>query len=163
MIPWEIRQMLPEDLEPVVRLWKRSRTDAQPWLEARMNHTEEEDHAHFQSVIAVEHIIWIAAGSGPGSCADTGPESDAVLGFLAQRDKSIGHLYVDPSVQGRGVGSSLLQLAQKNSPEKLELYTHQRNRKTRTFYERRGFRAVAFGISPAPENEPDVRYEWTPD
>ena len=32
--------------------------------------------------------------------------------------------------------------------------------RARAFYERRGFRAVAFGRSPAPENEPDVKYAW---
>jgi hypothetical protein len=42
----------------------------------------------------------------------------------------------------------------------LGLFTHQRNEKARRFYEARGFVAVRFGMSPPPENEPDVRYEW---
>ena len=31
------------------------------------------------------------------------------------------------------------------------------------FYERRGFRAAAYGLSPEPENEPDVKYVWEPE
>ena len=31
------------------------------------------------------------------------------------------------------------------------------------FYERRGFVATRFGVSPAPESEPDVQYEWKPE
>jgi hypothetical protein len=34
--------------------------------------------------------------------------------------------------------------------------------RARSFYERRGFRAVQFGVSPPPESEPDVRYAWDP-
>jgi len=44
----------------------------------------------------------------------------------------------------------------------LELYTFARNEGARRFYERHGFRAIAFG-QENEENEPDVLYEWVPD
>jgi ribosomal protein S18 acetylase RimI-like enzyme len=43
----------------------------------------------------------------------------------------------------------------------MRLFTFQRNKAARSFYEKFGFRPVAFGISPAPESEPDVEYLLT--
>jgi hypothetical protein len=45
----------------------------------------------------------------------------------------------------------------------MRLYAFQRNTRARSFYERRGFVAVAFGDgSGNEEGEPDVLYQWTP-
>lgn len=41
-------------------------------------------------------------------------------------------------------------------------YTHQENHAARSLYERRGFTAVQFGMSPLPESAPDVEYHWRP-
>jgi ribosomal protein S18 acetylase RimI-like enzyme len=54
----------------------------------------------------------------------------------------------------------LLDRAKELAPDGLTLFTHQGNERARAFYERRGFRAVAFGVSPPPESEPDVKYAW---
>ena len=67
---------------------------------------------------------------------------------------------MDPRCQRRGVGTALLERAKELAPEGLTLFTHQRNERARAFYERRGFRAVQFGVSPPPESEPDVKYAW---
>ena len=48
-------------------------------------------------------------------------------------------------------------------PDGLELHTHQENVIACAFYEKHGFRAVKFGISPSPESVPDVEYHWRPD
>jgi hypothetical protein len=40
------------------------------------------------------------------------------------------------------------------------LATLQVNLPARAFYEKNGFKAIEFGISPPPESEPDVKYEW---
>jgi ribosomal protein S18 acetylase RimI-like enzyme len=73
----------------------------------------------------------------------------------------IRHLAVFPEYQRQGVGTALLGKAQDRSPVELRLFTFQRNVTARAFYERHGFTAVAFGVSPAPELEPDVAYRWT--
>src|SRR5215468_3833881 len=44
----------------------------------------------------------------------------------------------------------------------LETQTHQENRPARAFYERHGFVAVKYVISPPPESAPDVEYHWRP-
>ena len=55
---------------------------------------------------------------------------------------------------------ALLRKAREYSPGQLRLYTFQRNNAARAFYERHGFLVTAFGVSPAPESEPDVEYRW---
>jgi GNAT superfamily N-acetyltransferase len=146
----EIRRMLPQEIEEVVRMWRRSRDAEQPWLEARMSHSAADDLGFFRDVLAPKCEVWLAVADG------------AVLGLVALQAGFIEQLYVEPSVQRRGVGRALLEQAKALSPSGLELYTHQRNRRARVFYERFGFRLVVFGVSPSPECEPDVRYAWSP-
>jgi len=138
------------DLEAVVAVWERSRWDAQPWLEKRMDYTHEENVRHFRDVIAREAEVWLAIEEG------------GVVGLLALADHRIDQLFVEPRDQGRGVGTTLLDKANELAPGGLTLFTHQRNERARAFYERRGFRASRFGMSPAPESEPDVEYTWRP-
>jgi GNAT superfamily N-acetyltransferase len=85
-----------------------------------------------------------------------------IVAFLTLDGSYVARLYVHPARQGSGVGTALLAHAKQTSPLGLELHTHQENAPAREFYERRGFIAVRFGISPAPENEPDVEYHWRP-
>ena len=61
-----------------------------------------------------------------------------------------------------GAGTALLDEARRRSPGGLELHTHQQNASARAFYEKHGFEAVRFGISPPPESSPDVEYHWRP-
>jgi ribosomal protein S18 acetylase RimI-like enzyme len=145
----EARRMRADEIESVVRLWRRSRDDSQPWLEARMGHAPEDDLRFFKGTIACENDVWVAV------------EQD-VLGFLAIQGERLGWLYVDPAAQRRGIGTALLDRAKALSSAGLMLFTHQRNERARAFYERRGFLAVAFGVSPPPESEPDVQYRWDP-
>jgi len=83
-----------------------------------------------------------------------------VVGYLAMQDAYIDRLYVDPMEQRRGWGSRLIELAKRMHPMGLRLHTHQANHPARAFYERHGFRAVRFGVSPPPESAPDVEYAW---
>ena len=85
---------------------------------------------------------------------------DDVVGMIALEPPWIRHLAVFAGFRGHGVGASLLTLARERSPAALRAFAFQRNTGARRFYERHGFRVVAFGTSPAPESEPDVEYEW---
>lgn len=143
-----IRAMQPHEADDVVAVWERARQDAQPWLEERMGHTHADNIGFFRGTIMREHELWVAC------------DGDAVLAFLALSPGMVEYLYVDPPRQGSGVGTALLEHAKARWPAGLRLFTHQRNERARAFYERRGFRAVAFGVSPAPESEPDVEYRW---
>jgi ribosomal protein S18 acetylase RimI-like enzyme len=142
--------MRPDELEAVVRVWIRSREENQPWLEARMAYGHADSLRHFRDVIAKENEVWVAVARG------------APVGLMALRAGFIDQLYVDPGAQRNGVGSALLDHAKRACPAGLALFTHQANTRARAFYESRGLRAVAFGVSPSPECEPDVRYAWIP-
>jgi len=82
------------------------------------------------------------------------------VAFLAMKDDFIDRLYVDPKFHRRGIGQELMDYAKTLSPGHLWLYMHVANRMARAFYEKNGFVAEKFGVSPAPESEPDVEYHW---
>jgi ribosomal protein S18 acetylase RimI-like enzyme len=67
-------------------------------------------------------------------------EPDASMaGFIALTDQHIDQLYVDPSRQRSGIGSSLLDQALKISPGRVTLHVFEENRSARAFYESHGF------------------------
>lgn len=146
-----IRRAADDDAEAAVRVWQRARWDArQPHLQGASS--PDDDLRHFRDVVMRDDDVWLAV------------DDDAVIGLLAiaMDDGRIDQLHVDPTHQGRGIGSALLEHAKALAPRGLTLVTYRGNEPARTFYEGRGFRAVAFGTSPSPENEPEVTYAWDP-
>ena len=89
-------------------------------------------------------------------------KTGSVIAYLAMDGSYVDRLYVDPDEIGNGIGKRLLDKAKALQPDGLELHTHQENHRARAFYERNGFAAVKFGISPPPEEAPDVEYHWRP-
>ena len=85
---------------------------------------------------------------------------DRPVAFMAMNYEFIDHLYVHPDYQKRGIGKTLLDYARQLPPDHVWLYTLQVNMIARAFYEKNGFVAEKFGISPPPESEPDVEYHW---
>jgi ribosomal protein S18 acetylase RimI-like enzyme len=82
-----------------------------------------------------------------------------VRGYLAMDDAGyVDRLYIDPHSQRRGIGTALIAHAAELAPRGLRLFTHVENHAARAFYERLGFRAIRFGVSPPPESAPDVEY-----
>ncbi len=143
----EIRPLADDDLPVVLALWRRARYAAMPALEERLGHTPHEDATYFRLHLRPFARVMVRVDQVP-------------VAFLGLRDQVVTHLYVDPDHQGRGHGTALLEWAKAQRPDGLALFTHQRNLGARRFYEARGFRAAAFGISPPPEGEPDVLYRW---
>jgi ribosomal protein S18 acetylase RimI-like enzyme len=143
--------MEPAELAAVVALWRRAREQAMPVLEARMAHSQQDDLRFFTERVAREHEVFVAVREG------------RPVGLLALAPGRVEQLHVDPPAQEQGVGTALLDLAKRRSPAGLSLFTHQANRRARAFYERRGFRMLRLGTSPAPELEPDVEYRWDPE
>jgi GNAT superfamily N-acetyltransferase len=146
--PCELRTIRPSEHAETAALWSRSKKRAYPWLAIEQAHTSTEDLAYFRGTVCVRCDVWLALRDA------------RIVGLLALEASHIDQLYVEPGEQGRGIGSRLLAHAKLLRPAGLSLFTFQRNTRARTFYEARGFRAVRFGVSPAPESEPDVRYEW---
>ena len=87
-------------------------------------------------------------------------DGERLRGHVALLPGWIDHLYVDPDVHGRGIGSALVRLAQAEQAE-LRLYTFQSNTRARARYERHGF--VVEELIDGARNEekmPDMTYWW---
>jgi ribosomal protein S18 acetylase RimI-like enzyme len=143
-----IRKYTTEDFYAVTILWRISREKSLPELERTKGHFFYEDLDYFRNHILTENELWVVE------------MDDHPVAFLAIRDEFIDRLYVHPDYQNRGIGRTLLDHAHQLSPDHLWLYTLQINLNARAFYEKNGFIAEKFGISPPPESEPDVEYHW---
>ncbi|HEV3500035.1 MAG TPA: GNAT family N-acetyltransferase [Bradyrhizobium sp.] len=135
------------DMDAAARVLRTAFDHALPSLAGL--HTADEDRWFFRERVFMTCEVW-GAFDGAG-----------MIGMLAFREGWIDQLYVLPEAQGRGVGTDLLQVAQ-NSFNRLELWTFQRNRQARRFYEARGFALVQeTDGSRNEEREPDALYLWT--
>jgi len=145
-----IRPFHDADEAAVVGVWHRSGLAAYPYLPTWQALTLERAQWVFHTIIRAQCAIWVAT------------LDERVVAYLAMKGTSIDRLYVDPPEWRKGWGTQLINVAKHLSPSGLELYTHQANAAARAFYERQGFQAVKFGISPPPESAPDVEYHWRP-
>lgn len=146
----EIRPYTADDLEATADVWYRAGRLEYTYLPDFQALTAEKARAVFASVIVPPNEIWVATEAG------------AVVAYLAMQNSFIDRLYVDPAAQGKGWGTRLVEFAKQRRPTGLELFTHQQNHGARSLYEKLGFRAVRYGLSPPPENVPDVEYHWRP-
>jgi len=137
------------DAGEIAALYIASRSDALPYL--HRVHTDVEVRGWIRDVVLKRGETWVVRKSG------------IIVGFLTLVGDEVDQLYVLPGHYRYGIGRQLLELAKKRSPERLYLYTFQRNARARVFYEAQGFRIVDTSDgSRNEENEPDIRYEWTP-
>lgn len=144
-----IRLYQPADFDALIILWRVSREVSLPDFQLRKGHFFHEDLDYFRNHVLPENQIWVMVA-----------EEDRPLGFMAIKDDFIDQLYVHPDHWRKGLGEQLLAHARNLSPRRVWLYTLQVNLNACAFYEKNGFKAIQFGISPAPESEPDVKYEW---
>jgi len=146
-----IRLYQSSDFDAINIVWRVAREVSLPDFQLRKGHYFYEDIAYFRSQVLPNHQLWVAAD-----------ENGYALAFMAIKADFIDQLYVHPDHWRKGIGGQLLSQARLLSPQHLWLYTLQINLNARSFYEKHGFRAIEFGVSPAPESEPDVKYAWEP-
>ena len=108
---------------------------------------------------------WIADVLIPAGGVTVALDGGAIVGMMAlSRDGEAGwidQLYLDPASVARGIGAALLERAKRELGGPIRLHTFQANAGARRFYERHGFRALAFGDGSGNEERcPDVLYEW---
>ena len=157
-LQYELVAYRPEYALEVVKLWRRSFQRAMG-LEEQNRLGEVRAQIDFLSTIdpASLHVAM-------------DPESSTVLGFMALSGGELDHLYVDVDCQGIGLGTSLLNRAKTQSPGGIELFTFQRNRRARSFYQGQGFREVQRGFASFDDNPwattrdqlADIRLRWEP-
>lgn len=111
-------------------------------------HTAEEFNTFYRDDVMKNDELW-------------GVFDEATLcGFVALIPGWIDHLYVDPELHRRGIGSRLVKFAQAQQPE-LRLYTFQSNAPARALYELHGF--IIEEMTDGHRNEekmPDITYRW---
>jgi GNAT superfamily N-acetyltransferase len=143
-----IRPYREEDESAVVAVWHRSGRAAYTYLLTWQAFTLEHAGEVFRDVIRANCDIWV------------GTLNEQIVAYLAMDGSSIERLYVDPAEWRQGWGTRFVQFAKTFCPDGLELFTHLENHAARALYEKHGFKAVRFGISPPPESAPDVEYHW---
>jgi len=136
-----------EDMDAAARVLRTAFDQALPWLAGL--HTPEEDRWFLRQRAFPTCEVWGAF------------EGTVMIGMIAFRKDWIDQLYVLPEAQGRGVGTELLQVAQR-AFDRLQLWTFQRNDRARRFYQARGFALVRETDGARnEEKEPDALYLWT--
>jgi GNAT superfamily N-acetyltransferase len=144
-----VRTYADRDFDEVVARWHQTNLVSYWYVELHQKHTLAEARAFFRDHVYPSCRIFIAE------------RETRLAGLLALEAPWIRQFAVFPEYQRSGVGTALLSKARDASSSELRLFTFRRNKSARAFYEKHGFTAVAFGISPAPESEPDVEYRWT--
>ncbi len=144
-----LRRFVEADFLHLVTRWHETNRASYPYSTEHQRHTLEDALSFFRSRVLATSEVWVAEWEG------------SPAGLIALEPPWIRQLAVFPEHQRKGIGSALLSKAFERSPQELRLYTFLRNHPARGFYERHGFLAVAFGVSPPPESEPDVEYRWS--
>jgi ribosomal protein S18 acetylase RimI-like enzyme len=147
-VDYVIREYRDNDFDAVTILWRISREKSLPEFQKAKGHFFYEDRDYFQSHVLEENQVWVVEVNNHS------------VAFMAMNQEFVDQLYIHPDYWRQGIGNALLDLAREQSPEHVWLYTLQINVNARAFYEKNGFVAEKFGMSPPPESEPDVEYHW---
>ena len=142
-----LRPFRDDDLEALLRLFHASRRRAHRHIDVHRRYTRDDDRGFLVGKMLPRNEVWVAEDEG------------RLLGFMAIEPGWVNQLYVAVEAQRGGVGSALIEHA-KALMDDIRLHTFQANAPARAFYARHGFEEVAFGVSPPPENEPDVLLRW---
>ena len=145
-----IRAFEDADEATVVGVWHRSGRAAYTYLPTWHGLSLARAGDVFRETVRARSQLWVGTREGQ------------IVAFLAMNGSYIHRMYVDPPEWRKGWGTLLIDFAKSRSPGGLELHTHQENHPARRLYEKHGFAAVKFGVSPPPESAPDVEYHWRP-
>ncbi|MEU5052098.1 GNAT family N-acetyltransferase [Streptomyces sp. NPDC021096] len=145
-----LRRADDRDAPGMAEVWLRSFAAALPTV--RRAHDDAAVRQWFSCVVVPRCESWVAV-TGDG----------AVAGLLVLEGTELEQLYLDPPWRGRGLGDRFVDLAKRQRPQGLGLWTFQVNAGARRFYERHGFvEAERTDGERNEEREPDVRYLWRP-
>jgi ribosomal protein S18 acetylase RimI-like enzyme len=144
-----IRRARPEDADAIAETYTASFESLLAFLPDL--HTSDEREHFISEVVPRDHEIWVAEDEG------------RVVGFAALGESTLGHIFVHPDFQDRGLGTALLDKTKELRPEGFTLWTFPANEQACRFYERHGLHAIEHGDGSGNEERlPDVRYEWRP-
>ena len=144
-----LRRARPSDAPEVAEIFLAASAEAMPYLPEL--HTDDETRHWIADVVLRESDVIVGEIGG------------RMAGFAALDADLLGHLYVHPDLQRRGVGDALLARVKEMRPAGFRLWVFQRNTGARRFYEQRGLRLLELTDGAGnEEREPDALYEWRP-
>jgi GNAT superfamily N-acetyltransferase len=147
-MPATFRRGTEGDACAAAELWLRARRASSDVIPSPV-HTDDEVRAWFASHVVRNTELWVAEDP-PG----------ALVGILVLAGQWVDQLYVEPTMTGRGVGAGLLDLAKRERPEGLRLWTFASNAGAKRFYERHGFVEMRRTEGDNEEGAPDILYVW---
>jgi GNAT superfamily N-acetyltransferase len=145
-----IRRADPSDARPAADLWLSAREAALGVIPAPV-HSDDEVREWFAAHVVLHCELWLAED-----------ELGRLVGIAVLDGRWLDQLYVEPTMTGRGTGTCLVELAKRERPDGLRLWTFASNARAQRFYERHGF--VATERTDGRGNEeraPDILYVWS--
>ncbi len=121
-----VRPYADADLEEVLDVWYRASRIAHSFLEADFFERERAEIAHRWMPMAETFVFDV---------------DDGVVGFLSLVGDEVGAVFVDPDLQGRGIGRALMNEARARR-DHLELSVFEANPIGRRFYAAYGFEEI---------------------
>ena len=143
-----LRPAVRGDLAAVADLHVRVRRASTPAMPPLVGGPEERPRRTCRGWDLDTHELWLA-------------ETDVLVGYAMVHEQWLHSLYVDPAVQGQGIGSMLLDLAKVLRPTGFCLYVFESNTPARLFYARQGLVELErTDGSTNAEHAPDIRMAW---
>ena len=147
-----IRRGGPADAGAAAEVWLRARREgaAAGTIPAPV-HDDDDVRGYFGTHVVEACELWLAE------------QGTGVAGLLVLDGEWLEHLYVEPGLTGHGIGARLLEVAKRERPDGLRLWTFAANAGAQRFYERHGFTALRRTDGASNEERaPDVLYAWEP-
>jgi len=146
-----IRRATASDADAVAVVYLRARRHAVPQI-PELQRPDDSVRGWLVRVVVRGDEVWVAE-----------TEDQVIVAMMLLEGGWIEQLYVHPSWTGRGIGTRLLEVAKRSTPDGLQLWTFQSNGRAHRFYERHGFKAEERTDGGRnQERSPDVRYVWRP-
>jgi GNAT superfamily N-acetyltransferase len=148
-VPITFRRGTKADARAAAELWLRARKAAVGAIPEPV-HDDDDVRTWFASHVVCNTELWVAED-----------REGTLLGILVLDGRWLDQLYVEPTITGRGIGAGLVEIAKREHPEGLQLWTFASNAGAQRFYERHGF--VEARRTDGRDNEeraPDILYVW---
>ena len=123
-----IRSSRPDDVQALLDIWRRAVAETHDFVSA-------DDRAAIDQAVAETYVP-----SAELMVAVDG--EDRPIAFLGGTGREIDALFVDPRVNGQGVGRMLVEAFAGSGGGDLYVEVNEQNEGARGFYERLGFRVV---------------------
>ena len=147
-----IRRATHSDADAVTRVFRESRFAARG-LVPPSSHTLREDEWFVSEVLLRQRETWVAVAA-----------NNDVLAMMTLDGDWLDQLYVYSTLRSSGLGSKLVEVAKRERPNGLQLWTFRTNTPAQRFYEKHGFTPVEETDGSRNEDRaPDIRYVWKRD